>query len=190
MSEKEDMIDNTSYSIGRFDITKADNILDISLNKAERKRAVFFLIFSPVIYIAFCIWMFTLLPHYIPFLAGALAIVILITATFNFFSSLYKTYKKFKGSTLVKKDGYILINGRTICLLSDIKCVIVQPKSNFYQVIILRSSIGIQINEKNLPISYDHISKNALLVADIFSRFFNCPISERKIDYMPLFTKW
>ncbi len=184
------MTNRASYSIGRFIINETDKLVEISLNKKVKKRIAFFLIFSPVVYITVCTWMFTLLPHYIPFLAGALAIVILITATFNFFSSLYKTYKNFKGITLVKKDGYILINGRTICLLSDIKCVIVQPKSNFYQVIILRSSIGIQINEKNLPISYDHISKNALLVADIFSRFFNCPISERKIDYMPLFTKW
>lgn len=90
-------IDNASYSIGPLIITKTDKIQEISLNKKERKRIVFFLIFSPAIYIAVCIWMFTLLPKHIPFLAGSAGIFILALFSFNFFYSLYKEYKTFKG---------------------------------------------------------------------------------------------
>lgn len=169
-------------------VLETDESLKISL--ANKTYTWCFLILSPLIYIALFIWLLGFPLKKVSLTVSIVAILLLLIGTFSFFYSLYKSYKNLKDLLFEKKDGFVIINHKKICNQIDLKKIIIQPKSQIDQIPTIRCTIGIEIGNNRIPLSYDHNPKNVHKVANALADYLGCEVEEKKMIHFPLFTKW
>lgn len=177
------------HVVGKAVIEVSDS-LRIQLIDRKKQQLRFLIVFELLVYVIFLLWAVSIISNRISWGVISVGGVLFGMMSYSFFISLYKTYKNTKVTILKKENGFILLNQKVVCAEGSFLQVIIQTKSNFYQVVKIYCSVGIQTSTKNIPLSFDHTPENAQKIAIILANYFEKEIVERRLIQIPIFTKW
>lgn len=173
-------IDTSNHCLEGATIFESTNTLKINLSKRERNRAIFFIIFMPILFIFIIAFLFSKAKRIDSVEVGVLAAIFFLLLAFCYFNSWRKTIKNLKGVFFEKKEDSVFMWNNFLCEKKNIKNVLIQPKIGVYGFG-LSCTVGITVNKKKIPLSFAHRQNEAMKIAGILSAFFDCNIVENKV---------
>ncbi len=182
-------IDASNHLLDDVTIFESTNALKIGLSKRERRRAIFFIVFMPILFIVIIIFLFSKAKRLDSVEVGVLAAIFFLLFTFCYFNSWRKTIKNLKGVSFEKKKSSVFMCNIFLCEKKNIKNVVIQPKIGVCGFG-LSCTVGITVNKKQIPLSFSHRHSEAMKIASILSVFFDCSIVENKVMQISAHTKW